>query len=352
LKFLLRQGLACRGHDESEDSLNKGNFLELLNWLAENFEEVGKVVLNNAPKNCKLTAPKIQRDIINCCAKETTNLIMEDLGGECFAILADESSDVYQKEQLALCLRYVDKRGKVVERFLGVVHVENTTSSTLKAAIQSLLMDHSLSLSMVRGQGYDGASNMKGHANGLKKLIMDECPSAYYVHCFAHQLQLTLVSVAKENLDCAWFFDQIRFLLTLIGNSCKKTQMLRVAQAQRIVEELELGDIESGKGQNQEMGVSRPGDTRWGSHYKTVMCVLSLYPSIRKVITRVGKDSTQGAECAQAQTMSTIFKSFEFVFMAHLMRTVLGYTADLSHALQKRDQDIVNAVDLIFLTKI
>ncbi|XP_039826581.1 zinc finger MYM-type protein 1-like [Panicum virgatum] len=162
LKFLLRQGLACRGHDESEDSLNKGNFLELLNWLAENFEEVGKVVLNNAPKNCKLTAPKIQRDIINCCAKETTNLIMEDLGGECFAILADESSDVYQKEQLALCLRYVDKRGKVVERFLGVVHVENTTSSTLKAAIQSLLMDHSLSLSMVRGQGYDGASNMKG----------------------------------------------------------------------------------------------------------------------------------------------------------------------------------------------
>ena len=352
LKFLLRQGLACRGHDESEDSLNKGNFLELLNWLAENFEEVGKVVLNNAPKNCKLTAPKIQRDIINCCAKETANLIMEDLGGECFAILADESSDVYQKEQLALCLRYVDKRGKVVERFLGVVHVENTTSLTLKVAIQSLLMDHSLSLSMVRGQGYDGASNMKGHANGLKKLIMDECPSAYYVHCFAHQLQLTLVSVAKENLDCAWFFDQIRFLLTLIGNSCKKTQMLRVAQAQRIVEELELGDIESGKGQNQEMGVSRPGDTRWGSHYKTVMRVLSLYPSIRKVITRVGKDSTQGAECAQAQTMSTIFKSFEFVFMAHLMRTVLGYTADLSHALQKRDQDIVNAVDLIFLTKI
>jgi hypothetical protein len=64
-------------------------------------------------------------------------------------------------------------------------------------------MDHSLSLSMVRGQGCDGASNMKGHANGLKKLIMDECPSAYYVHYFAHQLQLTLVAVAKENLDCA-----------------------------------------------------------------------------------------------------------------------------------------------------
>jgi hypothetical protein len=61
---------------------------------------------------------------------------------------------VYQKEQLALCLRYV-------ERFLGVVHVENTTSIPLKSAIESLLMEHSLSLSKVRGQGYDGASNMK-----------------------------------------------------------------------------------------------------------------------------------------------------------------------------------------------
>jgi hypothetical protein len=185
-------------------------------------------MLKNAPKNCKLTAPKIQNEIINCCAKETTRLITEDLGGEYFAILADESSDVYQNEQLALCLRYVDKKGRVVERFFGVVHVENTSSLTLKSAIVQLLMQHSLSLSMVSGQGYDGTSNMKGHVNGLKKLIMDESPSTYYVHYFAHQLQLTLVVVAKENQDCIWFFEQLRFLLIVIGNSCKKTEMLRV----------------------------------------------------------------------------------------------------------------------------
>ena len=45
VRFLLRQGLAFRGHDESENSLNKGNFLELLNCLAGNFEEVDRVVL-------------------------------------------------------------------------------------------------------------------------------------------------------------------------------------------------------------------------------------------------------------------------------------------------------------------
>jgi hypothetical protein len=36
MKFLLRQGLAARGHDESEKSLNKGHFREMLSMLAEN----------------------------------------------------------------------------------------------------------------------------------------------------------------------------------------------------------------------------------------------------------------------------------------------------------------------------
>ena len=67
---------------------------------------------------------------------------------------------------------------------------------------------------------------------------------------------------------------------------------------------------------------------------------------------KVGDDRSQGVECSHAQTMLTIFRSYEFVFMAHLMQTVLGFTADLNYALQKKDQDIVNAVELISLTKL
>ena len=40
-----------------------------------------------------------------------------------------------------------------------------------------------------------------------------------------------------------------------------------------------------------------------------------------------------------------------FVFMAHLLQTIFGFTDFLSNALQQRDQDIVNAVELIYLTK-
>jgi hypothetical protein len=242
----LRQGLAFHGYDESLDSQNKGNFRELLSWLAGNFEEVNQVVLGNAPQNCQMVDHKIQKQLIACCAQETTRLVMEELGDECFAILADESSDSYLQEQLALCLCFVNKKGQPVERFLGLVNVEDTTSLTLKQAIQSLLLKHQLPLSKICGQGYDGASNMKGHANGLKKLIMEDSPTTYYVHCFAHQLQLTLVAVAKENNDRKWFFGQLAYLLNTLGMSCKKIRMLRIAQAEYMIEALELGEIETG----------------------------------------------------------------------------------------------------------
>jgi hypothetical protein len=75
-----------------------------------------------------------------------------------------------------------------------------------------------------------------------------------------------------------------------------------------------------------------------------------MYPTIRRVLTMIGKDYTT-AEAQSAMTMLTSFRSFEFVFMAHLMQEIFGYTEDLNRALQKKDQDIVNALELVDLTK-
>jgi hypothetical protein len=77
IKFLLHQGLAFRGHDESKESSNRGNFIELLKFLAGNSEEVNKYVLDNAPGNCTLTSPDIQKQIIHCCALETRKKIID-----------------------------------------------------------------------------------------------------------------------------------------------------------------------------------------------------------------------------------------------------------------------------------
>ena len=50
-RFLAKQGLAFRGHDESESSSNKGNFLELLRFLGDHNEHINKVILDKAPQN-------------------------------------------------------------------------------------------------------------------------------------------------------------------------------------------------------------------------------------------------------------------------------------------------------------
>ncbi|XP_057543269.1 uncharacterized protein LOC130821498 [Amaranthus tricolor] len=215
------------------------------------------------------------------------------IGDGYFSILADESSDVSQKEQLALVLRFVNREnGLVVERFLGILHVGDTTALSLKNAIMSLLMEHLLSPSMIRGQGYDGASNMRGEINGLKTLIMNDTPRAYYIHCFAHQLQLTLVAVAKKNVNCTWLFDVLANLLNVVGASCKRRDLIRKHQAQVVAQALEVGEIESGSGWNQERGLSRPGDTRWGSHYKCLISIINLFPSIVKVLEEIGENGS------------------------------------------------------------
>ncbi|KAH0683830.1 hypothetical protein KY289_021582 [Solanum tuberosum] len=127
-RFLLTSGFPFRGHDESEGSEYKGAFLELLKWYGDRSFDVGRVILGNAPQNDMMICPTIQKDIVEACAKETTKAIIEDLDGDYFGILVDESKDVSHKEQMALILRYVNKSGMVIERFLGIVHVNDTSS--------------------------------------------------------------------------------------------------------------------------------------------------------------------------------------------------------------------------------
>lgn len=127
---------------------------------------------------------------------------------------------------MAVVFRFVDKFGIVKERFMSVTHVSDTSSASLKSANDYLFAKYRLSIKNVRGQGYDGASNMKGEFNGLRSLISKENPSAYYVHCFAHQLQLVVVAVAKKRFDVEDFFDMVSLLLNVVGASCKRKDML------------------------------------------------------------------------------------------------------------------------------
>jgi hypothetical protein len=56
-------------------------------------------------------------------------------------------------------------------------------------------------------------------------------PSAYYVHCFAHRLQLALVVASREVVFVYEFFSNLSFTINVVGASCKRHDELQATQA-------------------------------------------------------------------------------------------------------------------------
>ncbi|VVA40221.1 PREDICTED: zinc finger MYM-type 1, partial [Prunus dulcis] len=147
-------------------------------------------------------------------------------------------------------------------------------------AIDLFFSSNGLSFSKLRGQGYDGASNMRGELKGLKTKILREQPCAYYVHCFAHQLQLALVAVAKKNIDIASFFTTTNSVVNHVGASCKRRDALRAQLQEELVIAFENDCLITGRGLHQETSLKRAGDTRWSSHYGTIISIISIFSSV------------------------------------------------------------------------
>ena len=100
-----------RGHDESLDSKNMGNFIELIKFTSTFNDKVASVVLENSPRNAKYTSPTIQNEILHILASNVRNTIREEIGDAKFCILVDEARDESKREQMAIILRSVDKKG-------------------------------------------------------------------------------------------------------------------------------------------------------------------------------------------------------------------------------------------------
>jgi hypothetical protein len=166
VRMLAFQGIAFRGRHESMNSTNCGNFLKILNLIVSYNEQIAEVIAK-ASKNVCYTSPMIQKDILHIFSTKVKETIRKEIGNAKFCIIVDEARDKSMKEQMAIVLRFVDKDGFVWERFFGLVHVSNTVTVTLQNCIYFVLSQDKLAIENIRGQGYDGASNMRGGWNGL-----------------------------------------------------------------------------------------------------------------------------------------------------------------------------------------
>ena len=93
--------------------------------------------------------------------------------------MADETQDLSKTEQLAVLVRYV-WNGVVEERLLAVESMDETTADheALYHTIREKLQQCGIEYSKMRGQCYDGASNVSGIHTGLQAQIKEISPSA------------------------------------------------------------------------------------------------------------------------------------------------------------------------------
>jgi hypothetical protein len=227
---------------------------------------------------------------------------------------------------------------------LCIKHVTETTAEALKKALCEVFGKHGLLIANLRGQGYDGASNMRGEFNGVQKLVRDENPYAFYMHCFAHRLQLVVVAVSRCCSSFEDFFEYVSLIVNSTSASCKRKDILLDKQRCILLAKLESGDIFSGRGKNQETSLARPGDTRWGSHYTTLARIESMWEAVIEVLSIVHKDERNPS---RAGGLVHTMESFTFVFIMKLMLQILRITNELSLLLQKKDQNIVQAMSLV-----
>ncbi|KAL5758277.1 hypothetical protein ACOSP7_020888 [Xanthoceras sorbifolium] len=177
---------------------------------------------------------------------------------------------------------------------------------------------------------------MRGEWNGLQALFLGECPYAYYIHCMAYRPQLALVGSSREVIPVYQFFSKLTSAVNIIGASCKRNSELQYAQKDAIEQMIIIDELETGKRANQLANLQRAGDTRWGSHFHSICSLLRLFSPTCVVLQNIINDGSNYTQRGDADTAYDAITSFEFIFILHLMKKIMGSTDILCQALQQK----------------
>ena len=242
-----------------------------------------------------------------------------------FSIIADEYTDISNKEQLTLCLRWVDDNFDPHEDFIGFYNIPNIKSDTIASVIKDIIIRVCLSLDQCRGQCYDGASNMLGKKSGVAKRIQECQPKAYPTHCFGHSLFWSC-KVISDSMNTA------REIIILIKYSPKRQALLDCIKSNDDDENTNIASIIT------------LCPTRWTVRATAFQRILDNYSSLLKIWD----------ECLQEGKLQSDIRGriigcksqmwdFDFYFGLHLGSSLFGHTDNLSKALQSKKMSAISA---------
>ncbi|VDI52419.1 Hypothetical predicted protein [Mytilus galloprovincialis] len=151
-----RQNIAVRGHTEE-----RSNFMAILNHAASEDDVLSKHLTQPTNAKAKYTSPDIQNEILKIIGRTIRENIVRDCNkSDYFAILADEATDTSTKEQVSLCLRFLehtDNGLEVREEFVGFLHAHSIRGQALATLLLDTIDEYEIDGDKMRAQGYDGA---------------------------------------------------------------------------------------------------------------------------------------------------------------------------------------------------
>ena len=339
--FCGRQGIALRGHRddwkhiEEAPQSNPGNFLALLRFRVESGDSVLAHHLASAGANALYTSKTTQNELIGICGGIIRSTILSRIrAAGVYSIMADEATDAANKEQLAICIRFVDQGTlKIDERFMSFSECDTGVSGQ---AIADRLLSHlvtwQLPASQLRGQTYDGAGAMAGKRRGAAARITEFHPKATYTHCAAHALNLCVVKCCS--------IPEIRNTMDVADSVYR---FFAYSPKRQLCLEKWVEEILEGEKRRKIKSVCK---TRWVERHQAFEVFLDLYQPLVCCLEEM-KDSSASEwnndTKKDAQSYFLALTRFPFLSALVVTKEILGYTKALSVKLQGRYVDVVRA---------
>ena len=324
ITVLCKQNLPLRGHDESDSSLNQGNYREFLNSMMKCNKEA-KLHWENMGAFSGVSKT-IQNELLNCIKQEIEDEIHDDLkNAEFFSIQVDETTDTSETAQCSIICRFIDNIGEIREHFLGFYDVgEDKTADGLCQLLVRVLEPFDFKKKLV-AQTFDGASVMASDLNGLQAKIRAFASQALFTHCLAHRLNLVLQYSHKKIKSVNVFFSTLQSIPAFFHKSPKRTSVLDRIVGKRIPTHSEV---------------------RWNSNAKIIQVVYSE----RKNLIQAFEELTNlgiGNTVHEAEGFRKILNSFNFVFYLLIFKDIFLKTEHLYSILQKKTVDIQMCIDSV-----
>lgn len=160
-------------------------------------------------------------------------------------------------------------------------------------------------------------------------------PSAVYIHCYAHKLNLALVDCVKSNQLANDFFCWLEALYVYISTT--KAHSVFIAKQKELQPEKQVHQLQ------------KLSDTWWACRQSAVNAICCTYKSLLATLEEAS-EGTDRAKAVEATGLLLQIKTFKFLLSLIMFDRVLTCSKSLSDYLQDSKVNLVKAADLVSAT--